>query len=296
MSEPGPQNHPDDVLVDLLTKQVTEGLSPAEQRELDVLDGAVASEYLRDLERAAAAVSLAGTPLVEPPPALLVTIAQQADRHFASDRDAAAAAAPLDTIAPQGLNGRARSGSRRSVLGWFAAAACLVLALFGWFRPQAPTVAPVADVQVTVPPAVIAPAVPAAPPTPAEERTALLASPDSVKVTLGATQDPAAAGVTGDVVWDPVTQRGYLHFVGLAINDPQVRQYQLWIFDAKRDKRYPVDGGVFDVPADSSEVVIPIHAALAISVAKAFAVTVEKPGGVVVSALGHVVAMGAAGS
>jgi hypothetical protein len=297
MSESGPQNPPDEVLVDLLTKQVTEGLSPAEQRELDVLDSAVASEYLRDLERAAAAVSLAGTPWVEPPPALLATIAQQADWHFASDRDAkAAAAAPPDTIAPQELNRRARSGSRSSVLGWFAAAACLVLALFGWFRPQAPTVAPVADVHVTVPPAVIAPAVPAAPPTPAEERTALLASPDSVKVTLGVTKDPDAAGVTGDVVWDPVTQRGYLHFVGLATNDPQVRQYQLWIFDAKRDQRYPVDGGVFDVPADSSDVVIPIHAALPISVAKAFAVTVEQPGGVVVPALGHVLAMGAAGA
>ena len=38
MSETGPQAQPDEAMVDLLIKQVTEGLSPAEQRALDVLD------------------------------------------------------------------------------------------------------------------------------------------------------------------------------------------------------------------------------------------------------------------
>jgi hypothetical protein len=56
-----------------------------------------------------------------------------------------------------------------------------------------------------------------------------------------------------------------------------------------------VDGGVFDVPANSGEVVIPIHAELPILKLAAFAVTVEKPGGVVVSGREHVVALGAAG-
>jgi anti-sigma-K factor RskA len=136
---------------------------------------------------------------------------------------------------------------------------------------------------------------PAAPPTAAEERAALLAKADSLKIPFGATKDPAAAGVSGDVVWDPATQRGFLHFVGLAPNDPAVHQYQLWIFDGRRDQRYPVDGGVFDVPSNASEVVIPIHAALPVLSAKAFAVTVEKPGGAVVSGREHVVALGAAG-
>ena len=95
-------------------------------------------------------------------------------------------------------------------------------------------------------------------------------------------------------MWDPATQRGFAHFVGLAPNDPALRQYQLWIFDGSRDKRYPVDGGVFDIPAAATEAVIPIHAALPVMSAKAFAVTVEKPGGVVVSGLKHVVALGAA--
>lgn len=62
-----------------------------------------------------------------------------------------------------------------------------------------------------------------------------------------------------------------------------------------RDKRYPVDGGVFDVPANAGEVVIPIRASLMVRKPAAFAVTVEKPGGVVVSGREHVVALGAIG-
>ena len=97
--------------------------------------------------------------------------------------------------------------------------------------------------------------------------------------------------MTADVVWDPVTQRGYLHFVGLRQNDPARQQYQIWIFDGARDPRYPVDGGVFNVSQDGSDVVVPIHAGLPVGLAKAFAVTIEKPGGVVVSARDHVVAL-----
>jgi hypothetical protein len=300
MSEPGSHNQPDEALVDLLIKQVTEGLSPAEQRALDVLDSAVASEHLREFERAAAAISLAGSVNAEAPPAGLVQrLMRQADEHFAAagtlarvpenivDLAAArrAAAESLDAAAPP------RSARGSGAFGWLAAAACLVLAVIAWNRaPPAPPVT-----KLVVPPVhVTVPAVKPPPPTPAEERAALLAKSESLKITLGATKDPAAAGVTGDVVWDPVTQRGFLRFAGLAPNDPAVHQYQLWIFDGGRDKRYPVDGGVFDIPANAGEVVIPIHAALPVLSAKAFAVTVEKPGGVVVAGREHVVALGAA--
>ncbi len=115
------------------------------------------------------------------------------------------------------------------------------------------------------PPAAPPAQLPAPPPTPAEERAALLARPDSLKITLGATKDPGAAGMSGDVVWNPVTQQGFLRFVGLRPNDPHMHQYQLWIFDGARDQRYPVDGGVFDVPANQGEVVVPIRAALPVA-------------------------------
>jgi hypothetical protein len=295
MSEPGPQSQPDEAMLDLLIKQVTEGLSPDEQRALDVLDTAVASAHLRDFERAAAAIALAGTAQAERlPEALAQRLERQAEDHFAAAASAAVTTQPkvVDLEAARSAPSAAapRAISRSSGFGWLAAAACLVLAVLAWNRPPRPA-APVA----AIPEPVAAPQPPAVAPTAAELRAALLAKPGSLKITLGATKDPAAAGVVADVVWDPVTQRGFAHFTGLAPNDPALRQYQLWIFDGSRDKRYPVDGGVFDIPANATEAVIPIRAALPVMSAKAFAVTVEKPGGVVVSGLEHVVALGAAG-
>jgi len=269
MSQTGLQNQPDEALLDLLVKQVTEGLSPAEQRELDVLDSATASSYLRELERAAAAITLAGTARAEPPPAALSKrLEAQALDFLATTGRSDAGNKVVD------LNRPAKVAAPRAAAwqgaGWLAAAACLILAVFGWVRSPQPASA-------------------------AEQRAALLARSESMKLDMSATKDPAAAGVSGDVVWDPLTQQGFLRFVGLPQNDPKVHQYQLWIFDATRDQRYPVDGGVFDIPGNASEVVIPIRARLPVRTAKAFAVTLEKPGGVVVSAREHILVLAQAG-
>jgi len=299
-----PQNQLDEATLDLLIKQVTDGLAPAEQRELDVLDSGVASEWRRELERAAAAINLAGSTDASPLPAALArTIARQAEQHFASVRHATepTAAAADRKIASLEAERAAASlqrvppsyGNRNGIYGWLAAAACLLLAAIGWLRGPVETVPPSAQVS---PAAVVAPAEkPLTPPTPAEQRDALLAKAGSIKITLGGTKDSGSAGMSGDVVWDPATQRGYMHFTGLAANDPSIHQYQIWIFDSTRDKHFPVDGGVFDVPANAVEVVIPIRATLMVRKPAAFAVTVEKPGGTVVSGREHVVALGAAG-
>lgn len=87
----------------------------------------------------------------------------------------------------------------------------------------------------------------------------------------------------GDVVWHGGSQRGTMRFLDLPANDPAKQQYQLWIVDAKRNAAQPVDGGVFDVPAGETEVVIPIDPKVVVHDAQAFVVTVEAPGGVVVS-------------
>lgn len=89
--------------------------------------------------------------------------------------------------------------------------------------------------------------------------------------------------VTGEVVWSASRQTGVMRLRGLAVNAPGEFQYQLWIFDRDRDERYPVDGGVFDVPAGTTEAEIAIHATLHVDDPSLFAVTVEPPGGVVVS-------------
>jgi hypothetical protein len=297
----------DEATLDLLIKQVTEGLSPAEQRALDVLGEAV-SAHLHSVEQAVAAVTLAGA-VLPLPAALAQRLSHQADQYLAAGGSAGPAAIAAAAVHPRVVDlDRARAAaatpaarpapaqSRSGRYGWFAAAACLLLAIFGWVRSPAPPVAEVAapTASPTAPPASMPDAAPSVAPSTAQERLALLAKPGTLKITLAPTKDPAGAGVTGDVVWDPDTQRGYMHFAGLAANDPAVRQYQLWIFDGDRDQRYPVDGGVFDVPSTGGEVVIPIRAALMVRKPAAFAVTLEKPGGAVVSGREHIVVLGAA--
>ena len=82
----------------------------------------------------------------------------------------------------------------------------------------------------------------------------------------------------------------FLRLYGFVANDPSRSRYQVWIYDAARDERYPVDGGIFDVPAGRDEVIVPVHPALPVSRAEAFAVTLERAGGAVVSAREKVVA------
>lgn len=123
----------------------------------------------------------------------------------------------------------------------------------------------------------------------AEERRTLGARPETRTLPWTSTGDEAAAGATGDVVWNGDADAGYMRFAGLQPNDPAAFQYQLWIFDETRDERFPVDGGVFDIPAGATEVIVPIRAKLPVDRAVLFAVTVEPPGGVVVSSRERIV-------
>lgn len=111
----------------------------------------------------------------------------------------------------------------------------------------------------------------------------LASHPGTMRVRWTGTEDEHVIGpVGGEVCFDASTNDGILVIEGLAANDPTREQYQLWIFDATRDERFPVDGGVFDVPKDG-RAIIPVAARLPVSKPVLFAVTVEKPGGVVVS-------------
>jgi hypothetical protein len=163
---------------------------------------------------------------------------------------------------------------------WLLAAACLVFAALAWVlkKPEIVTVAPPA------PPAPVSvPTAEPPKPTVTQLREAMLARSDVMKASWTGTKDPAAKGASGDVVWSPSDQKGYMRFRGLAANDPKIAQYQLWIFDKNQSERTPVDGGVFDVDAATGDVIVPIEAKLKVVEPTLFAVTVEKPGGVVVS-------------
>lgn len=189
------------------------------------------------------------------------------------------AAREMSAPPPQPTDELARARARRSrapmIAAYSAAAAGIAFAIGAvlWARDQAPRVVTKEIEKVVMP----------ATPTPSEARARLLATAaDVTTLAWTATEDPAAQGASGDVVWSPSLQQGFMRFVGLAVNDPTQRQYQLWIFDKDRDQAFPVDGGVFDI-TPAGEVIVPITAKLPVGKPVLFAVTVERPGGVVVS-------------
>ncbi len=309
---------------ELAVENAVGGLDREDWLELRRQAAAAAStDELEEMERAAAAIELARQPRLEPMPRhLLAAIAADADRHFAPARAAAtrAAAGRTGDATPPTVAGRRSPPAWFAYGGWIAAAASIVaavgLGVFG--KPDAvPDTPAVAAITQPASPATIrrenprrGPAAAAAPtvapsPTPAQpeaaaagpaaEREALAAQRFVLRRNWAAAGDPAGRSVQGDVVWDARTQTGYMRFVGLRRNDPAIEQYQLWIFDGRRDQRYPVDGGVFDVRGGDGEVVVPIRARLPVGTPLAFAVTIERPGGVVVSDRSRVVVIARAG-
>lgn len=247
---------------ELLAWRAVEGLDDNENRELDGLLAAMPELDDGSFERAAAACHLA---LLGPEESLPDPARQRLKRAAAEFQGESHG--KLLTM-PQRAAAAAVPGSPRSAWGgWLAAAACLLLALAGWWPRLA---APPAD---EAPPAIVE-GQPAPPPE---------LAPDAIELPWQATEDAVALAAAGSVVWSPTQQAGFMRIRGLEANDPAVSQYQLWIFDKNRDERYPVDGGVFDMPAGVAEVVVPIDAKIAVAEPQLFAVTVEKPGGVVVS-------------
>jgi hypothetical protein len=128
------------------------------------------------------------------------------------------------------------------------------------------------------------------PPTAEQRRSALLEKSADAKRLPFASASNSYADAKGEVVWSDARQEGYMTLSNIPANDPTKRQYQLWIVDPARDES-PVDGGVFDIPAGASSVVIPIDAKLAVRNPAAFVITLEQPGGVVKSKQEVVVAL-----
>lgn len=294
-------------LLELAIERSIGGASKAELRDMERTLGAATAQLDDSFERAAAAVHLALRPPLEPlPRELAIRVADDADRHYAVLR------------APAQAERRRDSARGAAVPRWFAyggwiAAAASFVAFVGVLlleragneagAPAATQVAAAgsgadeaAQASVTVPrpspPVQVARGVTSVgdraetasiAPSPIEARAAMLAGqPFALRRNWSEAGDPTGRGVTGDVVWDARAQTGYMRFVGLRRNDVAREQYQLWIFDGRRDQRYPVDGGVFDADG-SDELIVPIRARVPVGAPLAFAVTLERSGGVVVS-------------
>jgi len=245
----------------LLADRATEGLDMGSASELDPWLWSHPNQDVDGFERAAAAINIATLPPITDslPSTLRDRILCDAGLFFgtmASRRFAPEACLEKPVM---GLARVERRWAGR--VAWYLAAACLVLAVLGWwqvFSNGKPSIAAV----------------------PRQYAEFVRQTGDLVRASWVG-KEPGFTVVSGDLVWSNANQHGFMRLVGVPPNDPQVAQYQLWIVDPDRDK-HPIDGGVFDVRT-AGEVVIPIDAKLHADNPKVFAITLEKPGGVVVS-------------
>jgi hypothetical protein len=257
--------------IDLLAEQATHGLDPADCVELDRLLLKYPDLNDDSFELAAAALTVGGiSPSALLPQHLRERLLSVAEERFpAPTRDARPPQSP-PTGQVYALPALKTWRVRLQNAGWYAAAATLFLGFFlGWqvFPKDANPVS-----------------ASGAPKSPSEMRLRLLSEvSDTIKVSWTGTGDLAGKPVRGDVVWSSSKQSGFLRFEGLPMNARELEVYQLWIFDANQDARYPIDGGLFDIAEKAGEVIVPITAKLHVQNPTMFAVTLEKPGGVVVS-------------
>jgi len=255
-------------LLDLLTERALGELSPENQRRLDELLENSGLEGGDDLDLAAAAAMNAfgkadgRADAAAVPDGLKQKLMADAEGYFSEATGSRVSDIETVRASKTAANRNSRSRaltSRFGPLGWAVAATLAVFVVLA-YRPDAGQDAM----------------------DPATARAALIEQRETVVVEWNSSDIPAYTGVRGDVVWNDERQAGFLRLAGMPPNDPQISQYQLWIVDPERDAN-PVDGGVFDVPRGSDEVIIPINAKLGVSRPTAFAVTREQPGGVVVS-------------
>jgi hypothetical protein len=236
---------PRERLLDLLTAEATQGLSPAEARELAELLAQFPGEDADSLARAAAAADLAMAGEPAPlPPALAAKLERRAAEFLAAPPPAEPAVVVVTRTPPHAF------------LGWAIAAG--LAAIFLWAQLPDPTTA---------------------------EKLKKLEGREGSRAFVGEKE-----GAAGKIVWNNERQEGYVEVRGLPPVDPATETYQLWIVDAGRAQKEPIDGGVFTVNPDGTAVV-PISAKLKVKDAAAFAVTREAAGGVVVSGGPHLLVL-----
>lgn len=318
-------------LRDLQADRALVGLSAAEEAELQLLQEELGVAPDESLEMAAAALDLALAPARHPMPVTLHNRVLASAEAFAADqrfgREDGAHELTLVGL-PGGLSGgrlRRHGGGRGGELGaamghrrrdwkawggWVAAAAALGLAFVGWNRTVAPEAGP--GVIGTMPLSAQVQGATLLDPVTlwnsmfvaadeqkknAETAQVLdgLKSPEAETRVASLVAPDAAVGpppIAGSMYWSDVRQQGVLVLTGLPPLQCPGDQYQLWITDALRDERYPVDGGLFRVEPGQKDVKITINPRVRVDYATQFTITRERAGGVVVSRRESVVAVG----
>lgn len=271
------QSSPEDQnerLVDLLIQRSTFGVSDSEQQELDQL--AASSDNPLETERfeaAAAAFDLSFSTVEEMPHVLRDRVLISAGEFLKEQQllELVKDSEPTEILTVHRKSAVQDPDSVNSGFGWRGMASVLVTAaslllVVSGYNPFARP----GDVELTAS---------------QQMETFLENSPtDLVMIDWTPIQSPLAGG---KVIWSDSAQEGYMVFTGMTVNDPTIRQYQLWIFDNDVNQKAPTDGGVFDIQKLAIEglnhIVVPIKTSVPVGRAVQFAVTQEIPGGVDIS-------------
>ncbi|QKK09969.1 MAG: anti-sigma factor [Planctomycetota bacterium] len=248
----------DDRLLELLADREVESLSDADRHELDALLAETPDADDGSMEQAAVMAMLGSLGVADEMPAELrrstLAAIEVSDTSTSGTTPVPAAAeAPL-RIAGTPADAPAPRVSVIAWSGWIAAAACLVVAGLTVLNSPRPL-----------------------PPTEARSRFLQTAS-DVAVANWGDWDNPEQPGVTGTIEWSESAQKGYMTFEGLAVNNPTVEQYQLWIID-ERGMEQRISGAIFDADSEG-RVVVEVDPAIEVHNAAMFAVTIEKPEGV----------------
>lgn len=283
MSSSYPSDH--DRILELLADQAIEGLSAAEQLELESLMRADSDFDTECLDRTAAMLDVAASAVDIDPlldhlhERILARVRTEFPSELRADVALANAAPSRNTI------------QWREVVAWASAAACLVLAVFAWSRsptnslpsipsPKLPSVAEIITPQSR--PADDEPPQTNTGPTIAELREQLLSSsPDVLHLQL--INDNGGGGEiqsSGDIVWSSGQQMGYLRLKALDSDKATPgRVYQVWIVGSDLSGNEIIDGGIFAVEQSTGELILPIQAEQFVQQPQMFVVSVESPGG-----------------
>lgn len=254
--------HEESRLWDLAWERAVRGLNAEQEAEFAALRIELTEDELAELDLTVAATDIAVSSrhAVHLPPSVQSSIESRAIEHFRSRGIVATpSAVSTERDAAVSITG-SRVGNRLiDLLGKLAVAASILIAAVLLFRSSSTKMSPT------------------------QLRDKVMADAEAIRATWSSGGHASGAQAAGEVIWSNRLQQGVMVFRGLRPNDPTSKQYQLWIFDTNQDDRYPIDGGVFDVPAGAAEVIVPIDAKLRVRQPTMFAVTLEKPGGVVVS-------------
>lgn len=296
-SNPSPSDPRRQRAEELLLDRATVGLDAGEHAELELLCAELGLDSDDEsFDLAAAAFAVAATPQERMPAALREKIAGAA--RGASGVEGGVSDAErreLKLVGSEPLRMRPQPTRLELVTyklmaysGWIAAAASLAFAATLYFG-RAPVLLPPTNSGIVMAPVT-------APESPTDRARAtldrILNSHDSQAVVAPLMEADGSSGPpapVGQVVWSNDSNEGVLVLANLPAIDTPGDAYQLWVVDALRDERFPVDAGTFNVEPGTNKALIQFSAKLPVAYPRAFAITIERAGGNVVSTQSPVV-------